>query len=73
MFAKIKIALAAAIVLSTAFAASAATKPSATQAAGSVVYNMIPGYNTGGSVVAIPDPDHRGQPQFAGNENPLPH
>jgi hypothetical protein len=73
MFAKTKIALAAAMVLSTAVAASAETKPQASQAAGLLVYNMIPGYSNRGSVVVIPDPDHRGQPQVAGNENPLHH
>ena len=73
MFTKTKFALAAAIVLGTAFSASAATKPQATQAAGSVVYDMIPGYNRDGSVVATPDPDHYGQPQTAGDENPLRH
>lgn len=47
MFSKTKIALSAAIVLGTALTASAATKPQATQATGSV-YNMIPGYSKGG-------------------------
>lgn len=70
MFTKTKFALAAAIVLGTAFAASAATK---SQAAGSAAYTMIPGYNNSGSVVATPDPDHYGQPQTAGDENALRH
>jgi hypothetical protein len=68
MFSKTKIALSAAIVLSTAFAASAATKP--TQVSGSAVYTMIPGYDKSGGVVAVPDPDHRGQPQLAGDQTP---
>jgi hypothetical protein len=67
MFSKTKIALAAAIVLSTAFTASAATKPQVTHVAGSVVYNMIPGYDKDGGVVALPDPNHFGQPQAAGD------
>jgi hypothetical protein len=72
MFSKTKIALSAAIVLGTALTASAAPKPQVTQAAGSV-YDMIPGYGKSGSVVAIPNPDHYGQPQMAGDENPLRH
>ena len=68
MFSKTKIALSAAIVLSTAFAASAATKP--IQASGSAVYTMIPGYNQNGHVVAIADPDHADQPQLAGDQSP---
>jgi len=63
-----KIALSAAIVLSTAFAASAATKP--IQASGSTAYTMIPGYNQSGGVVAITDPDHAGQAQLAGDRTP---
>jgi len=68
MFSKTKIALSAAIVLSTAFAASAATKP--TQVSGSAVYTRIPGYNQSGGVVAITDPDHAGQAQLAGDQTP---
>lgn len=55
MFSMTKIALAAAIVLSTAFAASAATKP---QAVGMLTGNdVIPGYDKDGRTVAIPNPD----------------
>ena len=52
MFSKTKIALSAAIVLSTAFAASAATKSQVTQASGAAFYTMIPSYdrNGGGSL-----------------------
>ena len=71
MFSKTKIALSAAIVLSTAFAASAATKP--TQVSGSAFYTMIPSYDRNGSVVAVTDPDHSGQPQLAGDQTPLNH
>jgi hypothetical protein len=70
MFSKTKIALAAVIVLSTAFAASAATKTQVTQDRGSAVYTMIPGYDRSGGVVAVPDPDHFGQPQLAGDQSP---
>jgi hypothetical protein len=73
MFTKTKIALAAAIVFGTAFAASAATRSQAFQAGGSAVYNMIPGYTKDGAVVVIPDPDHYGQPQLTGDENALRH
>ena len=73
MFSKMEIVLSAAIVLGTALTASAATRPQATQATGSAAYTMIPGYNNGGSVVAIPDPDHYGQPQMAGDENSHSH
>jgi hypothetical protein len=66
MFSKMEIALSVAIVLGTACAASAATKP--TQVSGSAVYTMIPGYDKSGGVVAVPDPDHRGQPQLAGDQ-----
>jgi hypothetical protein len=51
MFSKTKIALSAAIVLSAAFAASAATKP--TQVSGSAFYTMIPSYDRNGGVVAV--------------------
>jgi hypothetical protein len=71
MFSKTKIALSAAIVLSTAFAASAATKP--TQVSGSAFYTMIPSYDRNGGVVAVTDPDHSGQPQLAGDRTPLNH
>jgi hypothetical protein len=58
MSAKTKIVLlSAAIVLSTAFAASAATKPRVTQANQSAAYNLIPGYDKYGRTVGIPDPD----------------
>jgi hypothetical protein len=73
MFSKTKIALSAAIVLSTAFAASAATKPQATHASGSPIYTMIPGYDKSGGVVAVTDPDHYGQPQLAGDQSPRNH
>jgi len=59
MFAKTKIALAVAIVLGTAFAASAATKASVSQAVQSAAYNAIPGYDKDGGLVAIPNPDQR--------------
>ena len=45
MFSKTKIALSAAIVLSTAFSASAATTHHATHVKRSAIYNMVPGYN----------------------------
>jgi hypothetical protein len=57
MFSKIKIALAAVIVLGTAIAASAATNPAVSHANGSAVYNLIPGYDKDGRTVGIPDPD----------------
>jgi len=69
MFSKTKIALAAVIVLSTAFSASAAIKPRVADVKQSATY-MIPGYASDGSVVAIPDPDHYGQPQVAGDVTP---
>jgi len=59
MFAKTKIALAAAIVLGTALAASAATRPQVAQAGQSAAYNVIPGYDKDGGLVAIPNPDQR--------------
>jgi hypothetical protein len=68
MLSKMEIALSAAIVLSTAFAASAATKP--TQVSGSAFYTMIPSYSGSGGVVAIPDPDHYGQAQLPGDQTP---
>ena len=71
MLTKTKIALSAAIVLGTALSASAATKPQATDAKGSVVYTMIPGYNNDGAVVATRNPDHFAQPQAAGDQIPL--
>ncbi len=73
MFAKTKIALATAIVLGTAVAASAATKPQVAPGTAAAVYTKIPGYNSAGAVVAIPDPDHSGQSQLSGDENPLRH
>ena len=73
MFSKTKIALSAAIVLGTAFAASAATKSQVTQASGSAFYTMIPSYDRNGGVVAVTDPDHSGQPQLAGDRTPLNH
>jgi hypothetical protein len=57
MFAKTKIALAVAIVVGTAFAASAATRPQVTQVGQSAAYNAIPGYDKDGGLVAIPNPD----------------
>jgi hypothetical protein len=73
MFRKTTILLSAAMVLGTALSASAATKSQLSQAGGSGFYTMIPGYAKDGSVVALPDPDHSGQPQLTGNENPLRH
>jgi hypothetical protein len=73
MFTKTKIALAAAIVVGTAFAASAATKAQLNQVSGSAFYTMIPGYAGDGGVVTIPDPDHTGQAQLTGDQNPLRH
>jgi hypothetical protein len=70
MFSKTKIALSAAIVLGTAFSASAATKPGVTHVNQSAFFTMIPGYAKDGSVVAIPDPNHYGQPQLSGNVTP---
>jgi hypothetical protein len=57
MFSKTKIALSAAIVLSTAFAASAATNPRVHNDNGAAASNMIPGYDKDGHTVGIPDPD----------------
>jgi hypothetical protein len=45
MFSKTKIALSAAIVLSTVFSASAATKLRVNQVHRTATYNMVPGYN----------------------------
>ena len=59
MLTKTKIALAAAIVLSTAFAASAATQARVTGVHGSATSNMIPGYNKDGQTVGIENPDQR--------------
>jgi len=57
MFSKTKIALSAAIVLSSAFTASAATKPRVTQDNRPAVYDMIPGYDKDGRTIGIPNPD----------------
>ena len=72
MFSKTKIALSAAIVLSTAFSASAAT-PRVTGVNQSATYTMIPGYANDGSVAVVPDPDHYGQPQLTGDVTPRNH
>jgi hypothetical protein len=45
MLTKIKIALSAAIVLSTAFSASAATQNRIIRAHRTAIYDMVPGYN----------------------------
>ena len=68
MFSKTKMALAAAIVLSTALSASAATNHRVAGVNQSVTYIMIPGYAGDGGVVAVRDPDHFGQPQSAGDQ-----
>lgn len=60
MFTKTKMALAAAIVLGTAFSASAATDARGTQSNQAAAYNVIPGYDSQGNTVAIPDPDQSG-------------
>jgi hypothetical protein len=44
MLTKAKIVLSAAIVLSTAFSASAATRPHAVRVHRTPIYNMVPGY-----------------------------
>jgi hypothetical protein len=44
MFTKTKIVLSAAIVLGTAFSASAATKTRVTHTHRTAIYNMVPGY-----------------------------
>jgi hypothetical protein len=59
-FAKTKIALAAAIVLGTAFAASAATKSRVANDNQSAAYNVIPGYDKDGRTVGIADPNQAG-------------
>jgi hypothetical protein len=59
MFTKTKIALAAAIVLSAAFSASAATNARVAPS-NQTAYNEIPGYDSQGNTVAIPDPDQSG-------------
>jgi hypothetical protein len=64
MFNKTKLALSAAIVLSTALSASAATTPRVTDVNRSATYNVIPGYDKDGRTVDIPSPDQSGrQPQ----------
>jgi hypothetical protein len=73
MFPKTTILLSAVIVLGAALPVSAATKPQFSQAGGSGFYTMIPGYAMDGNVVAVPDPDHHGQPQLPGDENPRNH
>lgn len=73
MFTMTKVALAAAIVVGTAFAASAATKPHFSPVSGSAFYTMIPGYAGDGGVVTIRDPDHPGQAQLTGDQTPLRH
>jgi hypothetical protein len=57
MFSTTKIALSVAIVLSTGFAASAATDHRVAHDNGSAASNMIPGYDKDGRTVGIPDPD----------------
>ena len=57
MFAATKIALAATILVNTAFAASAATKHRATRDNQSAAHNAIPGYDKNGQTMAVPDPD----------------
>jgi hypothetical protein len=59
MFTKTKIALAAAMVLSTALSASAATKARVTQDNQVATYDTMPGYDSTGATVAIPDPDRQ--------------
>jgi hypothetical protein len=70
---KTTILLSAVIVLGTAISASAATKSELNRGSGSAFYTMIPGYDKDGGVIALPDPDHYGQAQLAGDENPLRH
>ena len=55
-----KFALSAAIILSTAITATAATKPHVTSVDESAAYNAIDGYDKDGGVVAIPNPDQSG-------------
>jgi hypothetical protein len=45
MLIKTKIVFSAAIVISTAFSASAATKPRAARVHRTTIYNLVPGYN----------------------------
>jgi hypothetical protein len=52
-----KIALSVAIVVSSAIAASAATKHRTTHDNQSAVHNVIPGYDKNGQTVGLPDPD----------------
>lgn len=52
-----KIALALAVVLGTAHAASAATNARAVTAPQAAAYDVIPGYDGSGTTVAIPNPD----------------
>ena len=59
MFTQTKIALAVALVLGTAFAASAATKNPVANNAQVAAYDAIPGYGGDGATVAIPNPDRR--------------
>jgi hypothetical protein len=60
MFTKTKMALSAAIVLSTALTASAATKPRVASDNGLASYSVIPGYDKDGRVIEIPNPDQFG-------------
>ena len=60
MFTQTKIALAVALVLGTAFAASAATKPRVADDNQSAAYNVIPGYDKDGRTVGIADPNEAG-------------
>jgi hypothetical protein len=57
MSAAAKIALSVAIVVSSAIAASAATKHRATRANQSATHNVIPGYDKNGQTVSVSDPD----------------
>jgi len=59
MFSRTKVALSAAIVLSTAVSASAATKPRVTDVNQSATYNTIDGYAKDGSAIEIPNPDRK--------------
>ena len=59
MLPKTKMVLSFAIVLSTALSASAATAARVTQANQAATYNMIPGYDSHGATVPIPNPDQR--------------
>ena len=53
-----KVALALALLLSATLSASAATMAKASRAQ-SAVYDTIPGYDSNGQTVAIPNPDRR--------------